>query len=351
MIRRIVAVVAAVAALGLAVPGGAAHGQAPEVPGSPYDVTVRAADGRAHVVWRIPGTPPTGSTGGVVRFDVTPWVGRTALPSTRVSGWCCSGSALVFGLQNGTAHRFTVTASNEAGSSAPSARSAAVRPQPWGPYADPDRLTREIHRLFAFRRPTTTELAAWRRAMEDGTARAADLVLDLVEDGAWDDVVGAVMRFYGLALHRNVDLGAIHYWRDELRSGRRTLSGVARAIGLSREVAGQDGEPDAEWVRNGYRHVTGRWPTPVDQAFWEGQLARGVPRWKVALLLSETAENVRRTRDQTGYYSLYAGFDDRVPTADESWSDLIFLAEGRLTLETMVDEQLLGAGVARGPAI
>jgi hypothetical protein len=208
-----------------------------------------------------------------------------------------------------------------------------------------------MHRLFAFRRSTPTEDAAWRRAMEEGGTGAADLVLALIEDGVWDDVVGAVLRYYTLGLNRRIDIGGLRYWRDELLTGRRTLGQVARAIGTSAEFRTGNGQPTDEWLRLLYRSATNRWPSATDQAYWEGETARGVPRWKVVLLFSQSAEHRPRSRTHTGYDSIHAGFDDAIPDANHSWADLTYLGTGELTLQELIDEQLLGVGRFRPPPI
>ncbi len=87
-------------------------------PGSPANVTASAGDGQAFINW----TAPTSNGGSVI-------TGYTAI--SEPAGKTCISSTLgctVSGLSNGTPYRFKVSATNAAGTSAPSASSNAVTP-------------------------------------------------------------------------------------------------------------------------------------------------------------------------------------------------------------------------------
>jgi hypothetical protein len=89
-------------------------------PSAPRSVQAVAGDGSAVVTWKAPT-----SDGGSAVYQYT----ITASPGGRTaSAGLGATSATVDGLQNGTAYRFTVTATNAAGTSAPSSPSAAVTP-------------------------------------------------------------------------------------------------------------------------------------------------------------------------------------------------------------------------------
>ena len=89
------------------------------VPSSPSSVSATADDGRATVSWTTPS-----DTGGSAVTSYT----ATASPG---GATCASSSTActIYGLENGTSYRFTVTASNAAGTSPASSRSNAVTPR------------------------------------------------------------------------------------------------------------------------------------------------------------------------------------------------------------------------------
>jgi hypothetical protein len=332
VIRRIVVTavaMTAVAMTALVAPGRAAA--APEAtapPPVPTDVQAVADDRSAIVTWE--GISPWG--GSDTFHTITPYVGGVA--QTPVQTYA-DGSARVNGLANGTAYRFTVTATTADGTSAPSARSAAVRPQLWTPFRSADRLIRRMHRIFADRAPTETELATWRDAFAAGTTTRTELVLALIDAPAWDDTVGALFRYYVATVNRPPDIEGLRYWLDELDSGRRTLSAIARQIGDSREALFLRGlGDDRSYVENLYTSVLSRRAAPAEVQYWLGRLAAGVPHWKVALLITEAAE--RGDPLSTRYYSLFIGFQDRVPDGNQSNSDLLKLIGGEITLADLV---------------
>ena len=94
-------------------------GQQPTAPGAPTSVTATAGNASATVRWGVPasdgGSPITG-------YTVKSSAGGTVTASASAT------SAIVTGLTNGTSYTFTVTATNAAGTSPPSAPSNAVVP-------------------------------------------------------------------------------------------------------------------------------------------------------------------------------------------------------------------------------
>jgi hypothetical protein len=104
---------------GTGVPSARSNAVTPQAPSSPpRDVVATAANASADVTWIAPADPGAAP----ITYTVTSSPG----------GLTCSTSALtctVTGLTNGTAYTFTVTATSAAGTSEPSAASAAVTPR------------------------------------------------------------------------------------------------------------------------------------------------------------------------------------------------------------------------------
>jgi hypothetical protein len=94
-------------------------------PGPPSNVTATPAQGGATVSFTAPvngGTPSS--------YIVTPYVGSTAQPSTTVTGNPPATTVAVGNLDPSTSYTFKVQAANGSGTSAPSAASNAITPNP-----------------------------------------------------------------------------------------------------------------------------------------------------------------------------------------------------------------------------
>ncbi len=331
--RRVLVIVAMVVGLATGGPLPDRAGAA-EPPAAPTDVVAVPADGEVNLWWSV----DDGWPGPAPQITITPFVGGVAQPSIRASR---TTSHTVTGLANGTAYRFTVSATTEAGTSPPSARTRALTPRPWAPYATADRLIRRMHRLFAFRGPTPGERATWSEGLAGGTHRT-DLILGLIDGPAWDDSYGAVTRLYSTMLNRTVDLGGLRYWAEAVRTGSLTLAQVAQRIGGTREFRDRSGLlTDAEYVDQVFTGAVGRRPSAADRAYWEGRLTSGLPRWRLSLLLGEAAERGRGSRNHTTVVALNVGLLDHVPDINHMAKDLSDLGEGFVTLNDLIEEALI----------
>jgi hypothetical protein len=100
----------------------------PSPPSSPTGVVATAGVGQVTVSW----TAPTGGS-APTSYTVTPYVGGTAQASLQVNGNPPAVTDTITTLTNGTTYTFTVTATNSAGSSAPSSTSAPATPEATAP--------------------------------------------------------------------------------------------------------------------------------------------------------------------------------------------------------------------------
>jgi mannan endo-1,4-beta-mannosidase len=94
-------------------------------PGSPTNVAAAAGDAEAAVSWLVPSTDG-GAVVSAYTITADPGGHSVTVPGTQTAG-------TISGLQNGTPYTFRVTATNAAGSGAPSAPSNAVTPAAGAP--------------------------------------------------------------------------------------------------------------------------------------------------------------------------------------------------------------------------
>ena len=100
------------------------------VPGEPTGVTATPASSQATVTWTPPADTGTSAISGYTVTPMASGAGETGSnQGTPVTVGGTATSAVVSGLQNGTAYTFTVTAINSSGSGQPSTASAPVTPE------------------------------------------------------------------------------------------------------------------------------------------------------------------------------------------------------------------------------
>ncbi|MGQ0507839.1 MAG: beta strand repeat-containing protein [Myxococcaceae bacterium] len=121
-------------ALGTGAQSGASSASTPQpgVPGAPTNVTGVAGHNRVTLTWAAP-TNNGGSS--LTQYLVTPYIGAAAQTTTQVNA--AYSSWIITGLTDNTGYTFTVTATNSAGSGAPSAPSAVITPVPTAPDVPP----------------------------------------------------------------------------------------------------------------------------------------------------------------------------------------------------------------------
>ncbi len=156
--------------------------------------------------------------------------------------------------------------------------------------------------------------AFWTGALGGGASRADVLVgfsesaenkagtAALVQGGIWDrsEAAAEVARLYDAVLGRLPDAPGLVFWKDALEGGRATLDQVADDFARSQEFRDTYG---AATTNRGfadalYRNALDRAPEQSGLDYWTGQLDAGVPRLKVVLAFSESAEHVALTAGQ-----------------------------------------------------
>ncbi len=106
---------------------------------------------------------------------------------------------------------------------------------------------------------------------------------------------GEVERLYRSVLGRSPDGSGFAYWvsaRVEGVSLRAVADGFLNSAEFARRF---DAEADADFVDQTYRNVLGRPGDAEGAQYWVGELAAGLPRSELVLLLSESPENKTRT--------------------------------------------------------
>ncbi|HEX7135964.1 MAG TPA: DUF4214 domain-containing protein [Iamia sp.] len=127
----------------------------------------------------------------------------------------------------------------------------------------------------------------------------------------------AIQWLYHAALGRHPDRDGLEYWTDAVARGR-TLSWVSRAMAASPEFRVRyDGATDAAFVDQVYGNVLGRGPDAAGQAYWEGEMRRGLSRARVVLLVSQSAEHQARRAHTVDVTLLHVWMLDRAPSEFE----------------------------------
>ncbi|MGH7135153.1 MAG: DUF4214 domain-containing protein, partial [Pirellulales bacterium] len=91
-------------------------------------------------------------------------------------------------------------------------------------------------------------------------------------------------------LGRAADAGGLAYWVQQMQNGLTDQQLEAGFI-ASDEFYANAGGTNLAWVDAVYQKLLGRPADPGGQSYWQGQLASGVSRGEVALLIANSAEN------------------------------------------------------------
>jgi hypothetical protein len=284
------------------------------VSGAPAIASVTPGQGRATVTWTAPS-----DTGGsaITGYKVTPYLGDTAQTPIDVTG-AATLSTTVDGLANGTALTFTVAAVNGVGTSAASARSAAVTPQWYLPWASGTAAVDQLFTWVTGKAPTPAQRTAWLAKLDAGDDLPGDLVAELRRGADATANVDPTSRLYAAYLTRIPDKGGLDFWVNRRRSGW-TLFKISSSFASSNEFKTRYGSlSNKAFVQLVYTNVLGR---PADQGgldYWTKRLdTKKVGRGQVLINFSESNEYKTKTAKQVDAATVYISVIGRAPTTAE----------------------------------
>jgi secreted trypsin-like serine protease len=211
----------------------------------------------------------------------------------------------------------------------------------YGPFGSATEFVNRQYSDVLGRTPTVAERNALVSRLDGGLApeRAIEELVrsDVVFRGA-----GAIVRFYyGYFAGRDPDTGGFLYWLNQYRGGV-SLGTIASVFSRSSEFQNQYGNlTNSQFVDLVYQNVLHRAPDPGGRAYWLDQLNRGLPRWALMQLFTESAEHRDGTRARVDRTIAHTALLREAPT--KAWLDLTL----GVPLDGLIRSMLLGTGYAR----
>jgi hypothetical protein len=235
------------------------------VPGAPGSVSAQPGNGQATVTW----SPPAPNGSPIARYTVTASPGGAAATVTGTT-------TTLLGLTNGTAYRFTVTATNWVGTGSPSAPSNNVIPTVTNPV---ERYVTKVYNDLFLRNPDPGGLASWSSALTGGVPYGT------VANGitySREFRSRLIATSYQRYLGRGPDDTGLGNWLNAMDGGLHIEQMQAGFIS-SQEFYLRAGADDRRWVADLYLTVLGRQARVDEIDFWHDQLRVGARRADVAL--------------------------------------------------------------------
>jgi secreted trypsin-like serine protease len=211
----------------------------------------------------------------------------------------------------------------------------------YGPFGSSTEFVNHQYADILGRNPTDAERNALVSRLDGGLApeRAIE---ELVRSDASLNSAGAIVRFYyGFFAGRDPDTGGLLYWLDQNRNGV-SLGTIASVFSQSTEFQNQYGPlTDGQFVDLVYQNVLHRAPDAGGRAYWLDQLNRGLPRWALMQLFTESTEHRDVTRARVDRTILHTALLREAPT--KAWLDLTL----GVPLDGLARTLFLGTGYAR----
>lgn len=158
---------------------------------------------------------------------------------------------------------------------------------------------------------------------------------------------GSIVRLYQAILGRRAERHGFQYWRERMLFSDFGITRVAEVMAKSAEFKTTYGSlGDEDFVETLYQNVLGRAGAPADVDYWEGRLAGGESRGRIAALIAESAENKARTQAEVDVQVAFLSLVQRAPAAYEidQWTTKPLADLGRFLVHSVAYARLWGGG-------
>ncbi|MCU1454609.1 MAG: cell wall-binding protein, partial [Acidimicrobiales bacterium] len=295
-------------------------------PGAPASPSAKPGDSKAYVRWSAPSDPGTSTITG---YRITPYVGSVAGTPQNVG---LTQPAVVTGLTDATAYRFTVAAINSSGPGADSAVSASLTPEPWSPNASWTALVNGAYADLVGRPPTTSERSTAVQNLTSGALTKGQFIADLRSSNDNVTNVDPVTRLYYAYFLRVPDKGGLQFWIGQKRKGI-ALADISNAFAASSEFKSRYGTlSNNAFVKQVYTNVLGRLGDPGGINYWTAQLdQKKRTRGQVMIGFSESGEYKAKKATSVTVAVLDIALWQKTPTASVATAQIAVLNGGQTT--------------------
>ena len=304
------------------------------VPLAPAAPTVESVGPRrVRLRWSPPDTAG-GDRGSITSYVVRAYVDGGATPARTVTDLPLptTSSVTVDGLTSDHPYRFTVAATNVAGTGPASPLSASTTPAPpfeVGPFGTVQAFVDRQYVDLIGRHPSGTERSPAVDAIATGALTPPAFVLSLRHGADGAGTVDPVVRLYRAAFLRSPDVGGFRHWVAKKRAGLR-LNAMAETFTRSSEFIRRYGHlSDAAYVDQVYVNVLGRPADPSGRSFWVKRLvAKRSTRGQILTGLSESAGYRAQQAAEVDLSTLWISLFGRSISAGEDSRTLQELRDG-----------------------
>ena len=259
-------------------------------------------------------------------IKVSRYLGNATSPQAVTTYPADTTGAVISGLTNGTAYRFSVAAVNATGTGAQSGKSESIKPVAMGPFTYSSHLVRQQFIDFQGRAATAAEVATWDTYLHSGSFTPGGVVAGIAALPAPGTSKARMTRLYSAFFARLPDLSGFNYWVGKLNKGT-SLKHASDTFAASSEFKNKYGTlSSSAFVTLVYQNVLHRAPDAAGKAHWVKKLdTKALSRGSVMLNFSESSENTRKMASEVSSVLLRTGMLRRMPTTTEYAADVAFL--------------------------